>query len=68
MTTLLTAQIPTRRMGRPAEVGQLIIFLASDLAGYINGACIPIDGGGSLNTLTLGSKKELRNMLSVEDR
>jgi 3-oxoacyl-[acyl-carrier protein] reductase len=33
------------RVGTPAEVGELIAFLASDRAGYINGQAIHIDGG-----------------------
>jgi len=34
-----------RRFGKPEEFGNLVAFLASDLAGYITGADIPIDGG-----------------------
>jgi len=34
-----------RRFGTPREVGQLICFLASADAAYINGVSIPIDGG-----------------------
>ena len=34
-----------RRFGTPREVGQLICFLASPEAAYINGVSIPIDGG-----------------------
>jgi NAD(P)-dependent dehydrogenase (short-subunit alcohol dehydrogenase family) len=37
--------IPARRVGDPAEVGRLCVFLASDDAAYINGACVTIDGG-----------------------
>jgi len=37
--------IPVRRIGRPEELGDLVAFLASPLAGYITGATIPIDGG-----------------------
>jgi NAD(P)-dependent dehydrogenase (short-subunit alcohol dehydrogenase family) len=36
---------PAGRLGRPAEVGRLAVFLASDDAAYINGACVTIDGG-----------------------
>ncbi len=54
--------IPARRFGEKEEVGHLVAFLASDGAGYINGAEIPIDGGMRLNVSPLGSRKELREM------
>ncbi|UKT65993.1 SDR family oxidoreductase [Pedobacter mucosus] len=38
-------KIPMKRMGRPEEFGYLVSFLASDLASYITGTDIPIDGG-----------------------
>lgn len=37
--------IPIKRFGKPEEYGNLVAFLASDLASYITGADIPIDGG-----------------------
>jgi len=37
--------IPAGRFGEPAEVGGLVVFLASEAAGYINGACLDINGG-----------------------
>lgn len=40
-------QIPLRRFGSTGEVGALIRFLFSPLAGYITGSAIPIDGGVS---------------------
>jgi gluconate 5-dehydrogenase len=36
--------IPAHRWGDPAEVGDLVVFLASDHARYINGTLITIDG------------------------
>ena len=36
---------PANRIGKPSEVADLLVFLASDKAAYINGACISIDGG-----------------------
>jgi NAD(P)-dependent dehydrogenase (short-subunit alcohol dehydrogenase family) len=38
--------IPLRRMGTPLEVGQVAVFLASDLASYVSGARVACDGGG----------------------
>jgi NAD(P)-dependent dehydrogenase (short-subunit alcohol dehydrogenase family) len=56
------AAIPTRRIGSMEEVAHLIIFLASDRAGFINGEEIHIDGGMKLNVSSLGSRKEIREM------
>jgi 3-oxoacyl-[acyl-carrier protein] reductase len=39
------ARLPLRRMGEPDEVARVILFLASDLSSYIQGAVIPVDGG-----------------------
>ncbi|KQY64313.1 MULTISPECIES: SDR family oxidoreductase [unclassified Nocardioides] len=38
--------IPLGRMGRPREVGNVAVFLASDLASYVTGAAIECHGGG----------------------
>jgi 3-oxoacyl-[acyl-carrier protein] reductase len=40
-----TAGIPIGRILEPEELGNLVAFLASDLAGGITGACLPIEGG-----------------------
>lgn len=39
------ATIPMQRYGTPQEVADVVVFLASDAAGYVNGAAITIDGG-----------------------
>jgi NAD(P)-dependent dehydrogenase (short-subunit alcohol dehydrogenase family) len=39
------ANCPLGRLGRPDEVAQVALFLASDAASYVNGAIIPVDGG-----------------------
>jgi glucose 1-dehydrogenase len=41
----LMALVPYRRIGEPEEVGSLAALLASDLADYITGASIYVDGG-----------------------
>jgi len=36
---------PLGRVGEPADVARLIVFLASDAADWMTGAIVPIDGG-----------------------
>ena len=38
---------PVGRLGRPSEVADLVAFVASPLAGYVNGANLRIDGGST---------------------
>lgn len=41
----LFAMIPLRRAGKPEDVADLVLFLASDHADYITGEIIKVDGG-----------------------
>ena len=41
----LRKNFPVQRLGRPEELAELICYLASEHAGYINGASIDINGG-----------------------
>ncbi len=47
--TLATA-LPTKRLGLPADIANLAVFLASDAASWITGQTIVIDGGGMART------------------
>jgi 3-oxoacyl-[acyl-carrier protein] reductase len=40
-------EIPAARFGEPEELGVLVTFLCSPVAGYITGTVIPVDGGMS---------------------
>jgi len=42
---LLLQQIPLGRLGFPAEIAALVSFLCSDIAGYITGETVHINGG-----------------------
>ena len=40
------AQIPIGRLGTPEEIGDVCVFFASSLAGYVSGASLVVHGGG----------------------
>jgi len=42
------ASIPLGRLGEPEEVAKAVVFLASDLASYVTGHTLVIDGGASV--------------------
>lgn len=41
----LAARIPLGRLGRPEEVAQMALFLASDMSSYVTGCDFSVDGG-----------------------
>ena len=40
----MIAQIPLRRMGQPEDIANAFVFLASDMASYISGDILHVDG------------------------
>lgn len=41
----LVKEVPMRRIGKPEEVAGLVVFLCSDMASYITGQVIGVNGG-----------------------
>lgn len=48
-TKAFMAAIPMHRMGEPDEIGTVALFLASDMASYMVGSQIVVDGGALLS-------------------
>lgn len=45
MIAAMGARVPLQRLGKPEDIAQAILFLASDAASYVNGAVLSVDGG-----------------------
>lgn len=41
---------PLRRAGNPREISGAVLYLVSDMASYVTGACLTVDGGHSIST------------------
>lgn len=41
----VNAEVPLRRFGQPSEVADMVVYLASDRASFVTGACVIVDGG-----------------------
>lgn len=41
----ILAKVPANRLGKPQEIASAVAFLASDMAGYINGETLHVNGG-----------------------
>lgn len=42
----VSATIPLNRMANPSDIGDVCLFLASNLSSYVSGACLTVHGGG----------------------
>lgn len=55
--------IPYVRGGTPEDIGAVAAFLASDDAAYVNGVCLPVDGGRRVKT----AAPNYTGMLNVQE-
>jgi 3-oxoacyl-[acyl-carrier protein] reductase len=44
IAAFVKAELPFGRFGKPEEVADVVVFLASDRAQWVSGACITVDG------------------------
>jgi NAD(P)-dependent dehydrogenase (short-subunit alcohol dehydrogenase family) len=42
---MLNTFVPMKRLGRPEEIGDAVLWLCSDAASYVTGQSISVDGG-----------------------
>jgi L-rhamnose 1-dehydrogenase len=45
----MEARVPLGRLGQPEDLAGPIVFLASDMARYVTGAALLVDGGAFVN-------------------
>jgi acetoacetyl-CoA reductase len=50
LETKILPQIPAGRLGESEEIARAVVFLAADSAGFVNGACLDINGGHYMAT------------------
>jgi len=58
---VIIRRIPMGRLGYPEEIAKVVVFLLSDVASYINGANLPVDGGWT----SFGSYGDAFNISSI---
>ena len=42
------SRTPMGKMGQPSDIGNAVVYLSSDEAGYVTGVVLPVDGGNSI--------------------
>jgi meso-butanediol dehydrogenase/(S,S)-butanediol dehydrogenase/diacetyl reductase len=46
----MARRIPLRRLGRPEDIANAVLYLASDIASFVTGAALVVDGGQTIDT------------------
>ncbi|MCY1411162.1 3-alpha-hydroxycholanate dehydrogenase (NADP(+)) [compost metagenome] len=53
LSSRIAGRVPLGRLGEPADIAGAMLFLASDVASYITGQTIVVDGGATLPETTI---------------
>ncbi|MFI5341928.1 MAG: SDR family NAD(P)-dependent oxidoreductase, partial [Candidatus Methylomirabilales bacterium] len=51
ITAFMQREIPSGRFGKPEEVADVVVFLCSERASWVTGACLNVDGGQSRSNI-----------------
>lgn len=51
ITAFMKREIPFGRFGKPEEVADVVVFLCSERASWVTGACLNVDGGQSRSNI-----------------
>lgn len=51
ITAFMKREIPSGRFGKPEEVANVVVFLCSERASWVTGACLNVDGGQSRSNI-----------------
>lgn len=66
LSNLMAKMMPLGRPGYPDDIANAVLFLASDMANYISGVNITVDGGQSLKSMELGDNSEAADVTASE--
>ena len=51
ITAFVKKEIPSGRFGKPEEIADVVVFLCSERASWVTGACLNVDGGQSRSNI-----------------
>jgi NAD(P)-dependent dehydrogenase (short-subunit alcohol dehydrogenase family) len=57
---------PIPRAGRPEDIANAALFLASEEASFVSGVCLPVDGGWVVQVKQPDAEAELMRLASTD--